>query len=84
MLWDLLTLHFVFVGFLWFSVYTEITSLFILNQLLFLMEEFYVFSKIRNEFLSIIWTNTGFKELMQVFSNCIVSYFAYLSHWRLY
>jgi D-alanyl-lipoteichoic acid acyltransferase DltB (MBOAT superfamily) len=48
------TLHFVFMGFVWFSQETAIISLNRINQLIFVMVEFCVFFAVRAEFLNII------------------------------
>jgi hypothetical protein len=56
--------HFVFIGFVWFSVYSENhISLNSINHLIFVTVKCGVFFEVRIEFLNIIQTSFGFKEL---------------------
>jgi hypothetical protein len=43
-------LHFVFIGFAWFSLQTAIISLNSINQLIFVMVKFGVLFEVRTEF----------------------------------
>jgi hypothetical protein len=57
------TFHFVFMGFVWFSLWTGIISLNSINYLIFVMVKSCVFFAVRTEFLNIIYTRFGFKWL---------------------
>jgi hypothetical protein len=54
MLWQSVMLHFVFIGFVSFSVQTAIISLNSVNQLIFVMVKCGVLFEVRTEFLNII------------------------------
>jgi hypothetical protein len=56
-------LHFVFMGLVWSSVQTAIVSLNSVNQLIFVMVKCDVLFEVQTEFLNIIWTSFGSKEL---------------------
>jgi hypothetical protein len=50
LLWHLVMLHFVFMGFVWFSVQTAIISLNSINQLIFVMVNCGVLFEVQTEF----------------------------------
>jgi D-alanyl-lipoteichoic acid acyltransferase DltB (MBOAT superfamily) len=52
LLWQSVMLHFVFIGFVWFSLQTEIISLNSINQLIFVMVKSGVLFEVRTEFLN--------------------------------
>jgi hypothetical protein len=58
-----MTLHFVFVGFVWFSLWTAIIPLNSVNQLIFVMVKCSVLFEVRTGFLNNIYTSFGFKGL---------------------
>jgi hypothetical protein len=50
--WRSVMLHFVFIAFAWFSLYTAIISLNNINQLIFVMVRCGVLFEVRTEFLN--------------------------------
>jgi D-alanyl-lipoteichoic acid acyltransferase DltB (MBOAT superfamily) len=54
LLYQSVTLHFVFMGFVWFSLQTAIISLNNVNQLIFVMVKCGVLFEVRTEFLNIM------------------------------
>jgi hypothetical protein len=56
LLYQLTTLHYVFMCFVWFSEKTVIISLNSSNQLIFVMVKWGVLFEVRTEFLNIIYT----------------------------
>jgi hypothetical protein len=54
LLWQSVMLHFVFIGFACFSLYTEIFSLNNINHLIFVMVKCGVLFEVQTEFLNII------------------------------
>jgi hypothetical protein len=57
------TPYFVFMGSVWSSLQTAITSSNSINQLIFVTMKFYDFFEVRTEFLSTIYTSFGSKGL---------------------
>jgi hypothetical protein len=60
------TLHFLFMGSVFFSLTTAIISLNSVNQLIFVMVKCRVLFEVRTEFLNIILTSLGFKGLIDL------------------
>jgi D-alanyl-lipoteichoic acid acyltransferase DltB (MBOAT superfamily) len=54
LLWQSVTLYFVFIGFAWFSLQTAIISLNSIYQLIFVMVKCGVLFEVRTEFLNVI------------------------------
>jgi hypothetical protein len=52
LLWLSVMLHFVFIGFAWFSLQTAIIPLNSINQLIFVMAKYGVLFEVRTEFLN--------------------------------
>jgi hypothetical protein len=66
-----ITLHFVFLGFMWFSIQTATVSLNNISQLIFVTVNCGVLYAVGNEFLNIITTSFGFKGLNQAKSTTV-------------
>jgi hypothetical protein len=54
LLWQSVTPYFVFMGFVWFSVWTVIISLNSINQLIYVMVKCGVLFEVRTEILNVI------------------------------
>jgi hypothetical protein len=64
-------LHFVFIGFVWFSLQTAFISLNGINQLIDVMVKCGVLFEVRTEFLNIIYTSFGFKFNIEIQTEAI-------------
>jgi hypothetical protein len=67
-----ITLHFVFMGFAWFSLKTAIISLNSIKKFIFVMVKCGIFFSVRTEFLNIILTSFGFKGLIEWWADPVI------------